>query len=244
MHRLFYNKAPVLYASPKVIYNLNSVKKVTNTKNHKSIAIWLFACCAAVFCMVVLGGATRLTGSGLSMVDWAPIMGILPPLDQTQWEEVFRQYQQFPEYKIKNHYMGLEEFKGIFWFEYAHRLLGRLIGVIFLVPLLYFSIRGRIDRRIVPKLVAMFILGGLQGLLGWYMVKSGLVKDPYVSQYRLTAHLGLALLIYIYMFWVALGLLRPGGIQAKVAGMGRLKVYTFWVTGLVVITALSGGFVA
>jgi len=141
--------------------------------------------------MVVLGGVTRLTGSGLSMVEWEPLMGVLPPLDQAEWEETFRLYQQYPEYLLKNYGMDLEEFKGIFWFEYAHRLLGRLIGVIFFFPLLYFIATRRVGWDLVPRLFGMFVLGGLQGLMGWYMVKSGLVQDPHVSQYRLTAHLGL-----------------------------------------------------
>ncbi len=217
---------------------------MAGTNYQRSIGIWLLICCAAVFGMVVLGGVTRLSGSGLSMVRWEPLLGVLPPLTQADWEEVFRLYQQYPEFKLKNFNMDLEGFKPIFWFEYSHRLLGRLIGVIFLVPLIYFIIRKRIDRPLVPKLVAMFVLGGLQGLLGWYMVKSGLVHSPHVSQYRLTAHLGLAFLIYAYMFWVALDLLfpKPLAYAHRVSpGLGRLS---YLVSGLVFVTVLSGGFVA
>jgi len=217
---------------------------MSETNSQRSVAIWLLVCCAAVFGMVVLGGVTRLTGSGLSMVKWEPIIGTLPPMSQLEWEQVFQLYQKFPEFKLKNSGMDLEGFKGIFWFEYAHRLLGRSIGMIFLLPMIYFWIRKKLDRKLAPKLVAMFILGGLQGLLGWYMVKSGLVSAPHVSQYRLTAHLGLAFIIYAYIFWVALGLLFPeddNNYQRIGAG---LRNFSYLITGLLFITVLSGGFVA
>ena len=168
----------------------------------------MLVCCATVFAMVVLGGVTRLTGSGLSMVEWEPIMGVLPPLTDAEWQQSFAQYQKYPEYLLKNRGMDVEGFKSIFWLEYFHRLLGRGIGVLFAVPFLVFMFSGRIDRPLVPKLITMFVLGGLQGLMGWYMVQSGMVDDPHVSQYRLTAHLILAVWIYAYMFWVALDLLR------------------------------------
>jgi cytochrome c oxidase assembly protein subunit 15 len=217
--------------------------------DHKAIATWLLACCAVIFGMIILGGVTRLTGSGLSMVEWAPIMGILPPLNQTEWQETFLLYQQFPEYLIKNFHMTLDDFKSIFWFEYGHRLLGRSIGMIFLFPFLYFLVRGKIEKSLTPKLITMFILGGLQGLMGWYMVKSGLVNDPHVSQYRLTAHLGLAVVIYAYMFWVALGLLYPKTNDTSASsdtknsnnGIGHLSLI---ITSIIIITILSGGFVA
>jgi cytochrome c oxidase assembly protein subunit 15 len=203
---------------------------MAGTNHQRSIGIWLLICCAAVFGMVMLGGVTRLTGSGLSMVQWEPLLGVLPPLTQADWEEVFRLYQQYPEFKLTNYDMDLEAFKPIFWFEYTHRLLGRLIGIIFLLPLIYFIVRKRIDRPLVPKLVTMFILGGLQGLLGWYMVKSGLVHAPHVSQYRLTAHLGLAFLIYAYMFWVALDLLFPraDGYANRVSPGGMSTLEPQW----------------
>lgn len=194
--------------------------------------------------MVVLGGVTRLTGSGLSMVKWEPLIGFLPPLNQSEWETVFQLYQHYPEFKLKNSNMDLEAFKGIFWFEYAHRLLGRMIGIVFFIPLLYFIIRNKIDRPLIPKLVAMFILGGLQGLLGWYMVKSGLVQNPHVSQYRLTAHLGFAFLIYAYIFWVALDLLFPADNPPTNREIRGLRRFSYLITGLIFITVLSGGFVA
>ena len=212
--------------------------------NPKPIAIWLLVCCATIFAMIVLGGVTRLTGSGLSMVQWEPIMGILPPLSQAEWEETFLLYQQFPEYQIKNFAMSLDEFKSIFWFEYAHRVLGRSIGIIFLLPFLFFLAKGKIHRALTPKLIAMFVLGGLQGLMGWYMVKSGLVNDPHVSQYRLTAHLGLAIVIYAYMFWVALDLLYPNVDDGAKRVNKRLGQFSIAITVIIFITALSGGFVA
>jgi len=210
----------------------------------KLIAIWLLACCATVFGMVVLGGVTRLTGSGLSMVQWAPIMGVLPPLNLAEWQETFSLYQQFPEFKLKNFNMTLDEFKSIFWFEYAHRLLGRGIGIIFFLPFLFFVFTGKVNKSLSPKLIAMFILGGLQGLMGWYMVKSGLVDDPHVSQYRLTAHLSLAIIIYAYMFWVALDLLFPKINDSNTASEPKLNQLATIITTTIFITIISGGFVA
>jgi cytochrome c oxidase assembly protein subunit 15 len=180
------------------------------TRQHRLIAFWLLVCCAMVFAMVILGGVTRLTGSGLSMVEWDPIFGIVPPLDETAWNETFELYQQSPEYKKINAGMDLAGFKNIYWFEYSHRVLGRTIGTVFLLPFLFFLVKGWVSRPLIPRLTGMFVLGGLQGLLGWYMVKSGLVDNPHVSQYRLTAHLGLAIVIYAYMFNVAMELLHGG----------------------------------
>lgn len=215
-----------------------------HASDHRPIAIWLLICCGAIFAMVLLGGVTRLTGSGLSMVQWDPVMGILPPLSHDQWEEAFRLYRQFPEYKYKNIHMELEQFKGIYWFEFAHRISGRAIGLIFFFPMLYFIIKGRISKQLTPQLVTIFVLGGLQGLLGWYLVKSGLAGNPYVSQYRLTAHLGLAFAIYAYMLWVALSLLRPKSCAEPLTNNRRLRHFSLLVAGLIFGTVLSGGFVA
>ncbi len=217
---------------------------MSEVNSQKSVAIWLLVCCAAIVGMVVLGGVTRLTGSGLSMVKWEPIIGALPPMSQLEWEQVFQLYQQFPEFKLKNSGMDLEGFKGIFWFEYAHRLLGRSIGIIFLLPMIYFWIRKKLDRPLVPKLMVMFVLGGLQGLLGWYMVQSGLVSAPHVSQYRLTAHLGLAFVIYAYIFWVAIGLLFPGDRDNNRQIGAGLRRLSYFISGFLFVTVLSGGFVA
>ncbi len=209
----------------------------------KAIAIWLLLCCAMIFAMVVVGGVTRLTRSGLSIVEWDPIMGAVPPLNTTQWDKAFHLYQQTPEFRDVNYDMKLDEFKSIFWMEYAHRLLGRSIGVVFLVPFLYFLARRRIDHQLVPKLVTMFLLGGLQGALGWYMVKSGLVHNPHVSQYRLTAHLGTAFLIYAFIFWVALDLIFPR-TRLPNADLRNLRRFAYGVTTLVFVMVIAGGFVA
>ena len=220
---------------------MQDVSTVIDPARNHAVARWLLVCCGLVFAMVVLGGVTRLTGSGLSMVDWRPIMGVLPPLGETEWQRVFELYQQSPEFQKVNSHMDVNAFKSIFWLEYLHRLLGRTIGIVFVVPFIFFVAKGTIQKREWPKYLLMFVLGGLQGLLGWYMVKSGLVDRPAVSQYRLTAHLVAAFLIYSYMFWVALSLLFPApGNAARHPWFGR----TVAVTGLIAITIVSGGFVA
>ncbi len=215
-------------------------KPPTLPSQDKAIAIWLLICCGLVFAMVVLGGVTRLTGSGLSMVDWRPIMGVLPPLSDAEWQKTFELYQQSPEFQKINAHMSVHDFRGIFWLEFLHRLLGRLIGVVFLVPFLVFAVRGHIAARDWPKYLFMFVLGGLQGLLGWYMVKSGLVDNPHVSQYRLTAHLLAAFLIYSYMLWVAMSLLWPDDGRERHPWFAK----TTALTCLIAVTILSGGFVA
>ncbi|HYM47253.1 MAG TPA: COX15/CtaA family protein, partial [Burkholderiaceae bacterium] len=153
----------------------------------RAVAWWLLIVAALIFAMVVVGGVTRLTRSGLSIVEWNPVTGVIPPISQQQWIDEFGKYQQSPEYRQVNVGMSLAGFKRIYYVEWAHRLLGRLIGFAFLLPLIYFAVRRRIDRALIPKLVTIFVLGGLQGALGWFMVKSGLVDIPRVSPYRLTA---------------------------------------------------------
>jgi len=212
--------------------------------NDRRLALWLMICCAMIYAMVVLGGVTRLTGSGLSMVEWDPIFGFVPPLSETDWEATFSLYRASPEYQKINVGMDLHGFKQIYWFEFAHRLLGRAIGVVFLLPFLYFLVSGRIRRPLIPRLALLFVLGGLQGALGWYMVKSGLVDNPHVSQYRLTAHLGTALAIYSYMLWVALGLWTNAGRMTPAPTPRGLRRFAAALGVLVFITALSGGFVA
>lgn len=212
------------------------------TQHDRQVAAWLILCAAVIFGMILLGGVTRLTHSGLSMVEWRPLMGIIPPLTEQAWLEVFEKYRQFPEYQKINRGMSLDAFKSIFMYEYLHRVLGRLIGVMFFFPMLYFALKGRIRAGMMPKLWGLFLLGACQGLLGWYMVKSGLVDDPHVSQYRLTAHLGLAVLIYAWMLWLIYDLLtlspRPGQMRGGVARWGLVLV------GLVYLMILSGGLVA
>lgn len=209
-------------------------------RHNRQIALWLILCAGVIFAMILLGGVTRLTHSGLSMVEWKPLMGVIPPLTDTDWQTTFEKYQQFPEYQKVNKGMSVGEFKSIFMFEYLHRVLGRLIGVIFLVPFLFFYFTKRIRPGLTPKLIVMFILGGLQGLLGWYMVKSGLVDNPRVSQYRLTAHLGAAVVIYAYILWVAFGLLSVTSPSNKTG----LKRYAYTLSGLLFLMILSGGLVA
>ncbi len=204
------------------------------------MALWLLLLCALVFLMVVVGGVTRLTGSGLSMVDWRPITGLLPPLSDAEWQRVFDMYKTSPEFQKVNAHMDVDAFKSIFWLEYLHRLLGRLIGLAFLVPFVVFLARGYIRRRTWPKYLLMFVLGGLQGLLGWYMVKSGLVDDPHVSQYRLTAHLVAAFAIYAYMLWVALSLLHPVSAGPRHPRFDQALL----LAALIGLTIVSGGFVA
>jgi cytochrome c oxidase assembly protein subunit 15 len=208
--------------------------------SRRSVAAWLLACCALVFVMVVVGGVTRLTHSGLSMVEWQPIVGVVPPFNDAQWEEAFAKYRGTPEFRLRNHDMTVEGFKGIFWWEYIHRLLGRLIGLFFLAGFLYFLLRKRLDGDVAWKLGLIFVLGAVQGALGWFMVASGLVDEPRVSSVRLAAHLALAFVIYGAMLWVALDLLyRERGLASD--GMrGRSGA----MVALVLLMVISGALVA
>jgi cytochrome c oxidase assembly protein subunit 15 len=205
----------------------------------RAVALWLFAVAGLVALMVVIGGLTRLTESGLSMVEWKPITGWLPPLSEAAWIAEFEKYKQFPEYQKVNIGMTLEGFQNIYWLEYIHRVLGRLIGLAFAIPMLLFWISGRIPSGMKPHLLAMFLLGGSQGALGWFMVASGLVDHPDVSHYRLTAHLGLAFFIFAYLLWGALSLARHGRmVPARGGGLAAA------LTVLVFVQVLSGGLVA
>lgn len=205
----------------------------------RAVALWLFTVAGLVALMVVIGGLTRLTESGLSMVEWKPITGWLPPLSEAAWIAEFEKYKQFPEYQKINIGMTLEGFQSIYWLEYIHRVLGRLIGLAFAIPMLLFWISGRIPAGMKPHLVAMFLLGGSQGALGWFMVASGLVDHPDVSHYRLTAHLGLAFFIFAYLLWGGLSLLRYGRMVS-----GRGGGLAAALTVLVFVQVLSGGLVA
>jgi len=208
--------------------------------DQRSIGFWLLGVCLMVFIMVILGGVTRLTESGLSMVDWRPVLGALPPLSDEAWQKMFEMYQATPQFEKVNAHMEVADFKGIFWLEYLHRLLGRTIGIVFLVPFLVFAWRGYIQKPEWPKYALMFVLGGMQGVLGWYMVKSGLVDNPAVSQYRLVAHLVAAFAIYAYMLWVALSLIFPTDSNKPHPWYRR----TLALTTLTTLTIISGGFVA
>jgi cytochrome c oxidase assembly protein subunit 15 len=217
---------------------------VSAAATRRAVAVWLLACCVLVFAMVVVGGVTRLTHSGLSITEWQPIVGTLPPLSQSDWETAFAKYRLTPEYQQVNKGMGLDEFKGIFWWEYFHRLLGRVIGVAFLVPYLRFLARRAIPPGYGWKLAGIFVLGGLQGAMGWYMVKSGLVDDPRVSQFRLTAHLSLAFVIFAAMWWVALSLLQPARLPREGAAIRAARRWAYAIAGLVFFMVLTGGLVA
>ncbi len=205
------------------------------------MAAWLFFCCGLIFLMVVVGGITRLTLSGLSITEWNPVIGIVPPLSPADWAAEFARYQQIPEYRAIHFAMGLDEFKSIYYWEYLHRLLGRLIGLAFAVPFIWFLARRRLPRSLRPPLTGILVLGFLQGALGWYMVESGLADRVEVSQYRLVAHLALALAIYAAILWVALGIVRGSPFQEPSPGWRRAAEV---VLALVALTILSGGFVA
>jgi len=194
--------------------------------------------------MVSIGGITRLTGSGLSIVEWRPLIGFLPPLSEAEWARVFSLYQTFPQYQEVNAGMTLADFKSIFWWEYIHRLWGRLIGVVFFLPFLWFLLRRYIGWALAPRLVLLFILGGAQGVLGWYMVQSGLVDIPEVSQYRLAAHLVLALVLYAALLWIGLQLRYPETETTPDRRLAGIRALAITTATLVTITILSGAFVA
>ncbi|MDE0780464.1 MAG: COX15/CtaA family protein [Alphaproteobacteria bacterium] len=210
----------------------------------RAVGLWLFACAGMVLAMVVIGGVTRLTGSGLSMVEWRPVYGFLPPLSGEAWQRVFGLYRATPQYLEVNAGMTLDAFRGIFWWEYFHRLWGRIIGLVFFLPFLWFLVRGRVRGALAVKLLGIFILGGAQGALGWYMVKSGLVDIPEVSQYRLTAHLSLAFLIYALLVWTGLSLVYPKRLSIGDGRHRQTRQLALIALGLVAITVVSGAFVA
>ena len=209
----------------------------------RRVAAWLLVCCTLLFVLIVVGGITRLTRSGLSIVEWQPVIGTLPPLSESQWLETFEKYKLTPEYKQVNFGMSLAEFKSIFWWEYVHRLLGRLLGLAFFVPYAWFLLRRRLDRRTALKLAGVFLLGAGQGAMGWFMVKSGLVDDPRVSHFRLTAHLGLAFGIFAAMLWIALDVLKPKLVPVAIE-VQRLARAALAVAVLVFFMVLTGGLVA
>lgn len=216
---------------------------IQQTIYDRQIANWLILCAVVIFGMILLGAVTRLTNSGLSMVEWRPLVGIIPPLSEQAWLDVFAKYKQFPEYQKINAGMSLDAFKTIFMYEYLHRVLGRFIGILFFFPFVFFALKKRIRPDLMPKLIVLFFLGACQGLLGWYMVKSGLVNDPRVSQYRLTSHLGMAVLIYASMLWVIFDLLLSRGTSAA-SSPKPYAGYSKVLLGLIFLMILSGGLVA
>ena len=230
---------PIFSAINYQVQNMSPRLAHLQPQYDRQIVGWLMVCAATILSMILLGGVTRLTDSGLSMVDWKPIAGIIPPLTETDWQAMFLKYQQFPEYQKTNFDMTLEEFKPIFMYEYLHRMLGRFIGVLFTIPFLFFLISRRIKPGLTPKLFLLLCLGASQGLLGWYMVQSGLVDDPHVSQYRLTAHLGLAVFIYGFIVWTALDLIALPKYK-----LPKFNNFSYAITSMIFLMILSGGLVA
>lgn len=204
------------------------------------IRAWLWFAAFLVFAMVIVGGATRLTDSGLSITEWQPLLGAIPPLTEADWLAAFEKYKQIPEYSLVNQGMSLAEFKFIYWWEWAHRFLGRFIGLVMIVPFAALWLTRRIEPHLAPRLVGLIILGGLQGALGWYMVKSGLIERVDVSQYRLAAHLTLATVIFGAIVWTVLGV---GDARRHRPHSGR-DWAVLGLAALVLIQVAAGGFVA
>lgn len=200
---------------------------------------WLILVALLIFAMVVVGGATRLTDSGLSITEWQPILGAIPPLNAVDWQLAFAKYQHSSQFKLQNNNMEMAAFQFIYWWEWSHRLLGRLLGIIFLVPFLYFALNGQLQKRMWPRLLFLFILGGAQGALGWYMVRSGLVDRVDVSQYRLAAHLTLAVALFAAVIWVINTLDYKHSLP---------KSFDAWIAltllALIFVQVAAGGFVA
>ncbi len=224
------------------VVSLTSAESVANfspADRMRPVRIWLYVVALMVLAMVVVGGITRLTDSGLSITEWKPISGVMPPLSDADWQAEFQNYQQIPQYKLLNEGMSLDAFKFIFWWEWAHRFLGRVIGFVFAVPFLVFLVQRRFSWNLAAPLAGLFVLGGLQGALGWWMVSSGLQDLTSVSQYRLAAHLGAALLLFLALIWVArrLGPARPLPVDAQQGAVTLLLC-------LVYLQIIAGAFVA
>ncbi|SHG49520.1 cytochrome c oxidase assembly protein subunit 15 [Kaistia soli DSM 19436] len=228
--------------SVEVAGSIAPAKLRDRRRDRALIRAWLGAVIIMIIAMIVVGGATRLTNSGLSITEWKPIHGVIPPLNLAEWQEEFAKYQQIPQYQQLNKGMSLDAFKSIFWWEWGHRLLGRLIGVVFFLPLLFFWFTGRIERKLVPPLLGLFVLGGLQGGIGWWMVASGLVNRVDVSQYRLATHLLIACLILAAAVWIRRGLAPPDGDAA--VETAPLKGMATFLVLLVFMQIFLGGLVA
>jgi cytochrome c oxidase assembly protein subunit 15 len=207
----------------------------------RAVAIWLFAVAALVTAMVVVGGATRLTGSGLSITEWKPIKGVIPPLNLVEWQAEFARYRQIPQYQQLNRGMSLGQFQSIYWWEWSHRLLGRLLGVVFFIPFVWFAVRREISRRMAWRLAILFVLGALQGLVGWWMVASGLEGRVYVAPERLMIHLGLAFALLGALVWTAID--AWGGL-ARQTLPSPWGARALWLVGLIYVQVLLGALVA
>jgi cytochrome c oxidase assembly protein subunit 15 len=212
-------------------------------RKRANVVLWLLTGCLLIFIMVIIGGITRLTGSGLSITEWKVVTGTLPPLNEDQWLKEFHLYMDSPQFKLINSHFGLEEFKEIYWWEYIHRLLGRLIGLVFVIPFIWFLITKQLSRPMVWKSLILFFMGALQGFIGWYMVKSGLVDRPSVSHLRLALHLSTAFATFGLTFWFALGLLDTQRIQP---GPELRKMRTgIWIVFVILVAQIVyGAFVA
>jgi heme a synthase len=224
-------------------------RKAAGTSMLPVVRIWLFAVAAFVLAMVVVGGATRLTGSGLSITEWQPILGALPPMSEAAWQDAFEKYRHIPQYELVNKGISLEGFKAIYWWEWSHRLLGRLTGFVFLLPFVYFIWRRAIPKPFILKVGALFLLGGAQGALGWFMVMSGLTEPGRISvtQYRLAAHLALATAIAAYAFWLALTVedeSQEAGALSHSSAAPFAKLAALILAGLVYVQIIAGAFVA
>ncbi len=213
--------------------------KVAN-KDNKKVIYWLLAGCFLIFVMVVVGGITRLTHSGLSISSYKLISGTIPPLNEAEWIAEFEHYKQFPEYQKKHYHFELEDFKFIYFWEWIHRVLGRLLGVVFLIPFLYFLLKKQLTKPTIKKCLILLGLGAFQGFLGWYMVKSGLVDQPNVSHYRLAMHLTTAFITFAYTLWVALDLWYP----VNKAINKHIRNIIRWGMAILLIQIIWGAFVA
>lgn len=211
-------------------------------KNNKAVIYWLLTGCLLLFIMVMVGGITRLTNSGLSMTDWHLITDTFPPLSEEKWEAAFEEYKKFPEYQLVNSFKDftLDDYKFIYFWEWFHRFIGRIIGIVFVLPFIYFLIRKKLDKPTILKSIILFFMGGFQGFLGWFMVKSGLVDNPDVSHFRLSLHLTFAFLTFAYTLWVALDLIYPNRRPAIVP----LRKIATTAYIILVIQIIYGGFVA
>jgi cytochrome c oxidase assembly protein subunit 15 len=208
----------------------------------RAVGIWLLVIAVLIALIVIVGGLTRLTESGLSITEWRPVTGMLPPLSQGAWEAEFQKYQGTTQYALLNQGMGLAAFKAIYWWEWGHRFLGRVVGFVFLFPFVYFLVKKRITGKLAARLSVIFLLGAAQGALGWWMVQSGLADRVSVSQYRLAAHLGLAFLLFGYVLWTALEVF--GAPRTERASLLRFRPYAWAITALVFFQILLGAIVA
>ena len=209
-------------------------------KDNKKVIYWLLTGCVLIFIMVVVGGITRLTHSGLSISNYKLISGTIPPIGEAEWKEAFELYQQYPEYKKMNNHFSLQDFKDIYFWEWLHRVIGRFIGLVFFLPFVYFLITKQLSKSTIKKAIILLVLGGFQGFLGWYMVKSGLVDKPDVSHYRLAAHLTTAFITFAYTFWVALDLWFPHKKNID----SKLRNYIRFALAILIIQIIYGAFVA